>query len=71
MYEIEKGIERPEIARPDRVTKYPWSMLEIGDSFFVPNKKPGRVGAAVRAKKFGFKFSERTVDGGVRIWRIA
>ena len=41
MYEIEKGIERPEIARPDRVTKYPWSMLEIGDSFFVPNKKLG------------------------------
>lgn len=47
--------------------------LEVGDSF-VPEGPPGRGGReyyGCAAKKSGFKFCSRLVDGKLRVWRIA
>lgn len=80
MYEIEKGIAPPAIhAR----AKYPFAVMEIGDSFFVPatEEEHKKLAASVRMsasqfarrnrKATGKKFTTRSVTGGVRCWRIA
>ena len=61
---------------PDRIagdrSKYPWIEMNIGDSFFVPGRKiesfSGQVVSA--SKRFGTKYTCRTEDNGVRVWRI-
>ena len=70
MYQIEKTVSIPA-----SIGKYPFSEMQVGDSFFVP------VGDATRAqvsnaaspwgKKHGRRFTVRTVDGGCRCWRVA
>lgn len=72
MYEIDKDVPVPTNAVGGS-PKYPWGTMERGDSFFVPNVPKGRLTAAVWAaqKKSGFRFTTRTVDGGIRVWRIA
>ena len=68
MIEIEKGIPVPARGRKE---KYPWSRLEVEDSFFVAGAKTKRFAAADGArKKYGFKITIRTVDGGIRVWRV-
>jgi hypothetical protein len=62
---IEKGVPVPH---GHRTTKYPWPEMEIGDSFFAPTKSPNPTNAQ---KRYGYKFTCRTVDGGYRVWRIA
>ncbi len=73
MYEIEKNVEIPPDGRGS--PKYPFGKLEIGDSFFVPNKKLGSISTLVTWHKThrgkGKNFTCRTVEGGVRVWRIA
>ena len=74
-YKIEKGVEMP---RPPQV--YPWAEMEVGDSFLAPceSGEKERVGNRIRnaAAKFvevrglDWKFRIRSVDGGVRIWRV-
>ena len=66
---IEKNIPMP--ART-RTSKYPFDKLTVGDSFFVQAKK-GTLAAAANsaAKRLGWKFSVRVVEGGVRVWRVA
>jgi hypothetical protein len=51
--------------------KYPFAKLEVGDSFFVPGIKMSVLSSAASGarKRTGFKFTTRTVDGGVRTWR--
>lgn len=73
-YKIEKGVPTPH--KTDRV--YPFSQMEIGDSFFIPNlsTSDGRyqsVSSAGRGqfKRHNKKFSMRSENGGVRVWRIA
>ena len=70
MYQIEKGIPMPE-GKPG--SKYPFDGMKVGDSFLVPRKDRSCVSSAATAysKKYGTKFSMRTVDGVLRIWRIA
>ena len=70
-YTIEKNVKIPS-----HVTgrmKYPWSEMEIGDSFFIEGKHTRNITGA--AQNYGshhnIKFTCRTVDGGVRVWRIA
>ena len=70
-FKIEKNVPLPRSR-----SKYPWTEMEVGDSFFVP----GRDGDAVigcfgkQAKDWGWKFSARTRHEqgifGVRVWRI-
>lgn len=55
-----------------RPPKYPWADLEVGDSFFVKGKRPIDLGEITQrmARRTGFRFITRTVQGGVRVWRI-
>lgn len=82
MYGIEKGIEMP--AHTSRRRRYPFTDMEVGDSFFVPldGRKAenlassisgsARSGRAARAN--GRRYVTRTVveNGvkGVRCWRV-
>ena len=68
---IEKGIPVPKTNRSDRRSKYPFGAMEVGDSFFVKNgniRNMSRI-SSTHAKKMSYRFSCRTVDGGVRVWR--
>lgn len=82
MFVIETGIEMP--TRPCRggPTKYPFAQMEVGDSFYFPASGESKVemrraigrmtsNASAWSKRLpGRKFSVRTVEGGVRIWRV-
>ena len=79
-FKIEKNIERPKWSH-GRSRKYPFSQMQVGDSFFVPvddDNGKQKIGASVRnaalaAVKRGAskgRFSSRQVEGGVRVWRI-
>jgi hypothetical protein len=73
-FQIEKGVPLPPLAVVSgRPTKYPWTEMAVGDSFFVPGQSSVKFsGNITSAKKMtGFKFTTRTVDGGVRVWRTA
>ena len=69
MYEIEKNIEIPS----NKHQKYPWDDLEVGDSFLMPdgNLNQARSASNSWAMRHNVEFAVRTVDGGVRVWRIA
>lgn len=53
--------------------KYPWGDMQIGDSFLAKKAKLGTISSVAyrAAKRLGFKFSCRTENNGVRVWRIA
>lgn len=72
MYQIEKSIPIPPAA--GRTSQYPYALMEVGDSFFVPRTKEKSVGVSTshaRNKFPGRKFATRRVDNGVRVWRVA
>lgn len=56
-------------------TRYPWADMEVGDSFFVPNKRSANMAstASSAGQRLGRVFVVRTVreggENGVRIWR--
>lgn len=52
--------------------KYPWAEMEVGDSFLVKNVRQQHMGqlASAAGARLGRKFSTRTVENGVRVWRI-
>lgn len=71
MYKIEKNISYPK--KRDR--KYPFSEMEIGDSFFVPhkdmkNKNVLSTAAFYHSRSENKQFRTQTVSDGVRCWRI-
>lgn len=69
-YPIEKGIQGPII----RVRRfYPYNEMEVGDSFFVPGAKISHVTACSTyhaRHNPGKRFTARTMEGGVRVWRV-
>jgi hypothetical protein len=74
--EIEKNIPIPNPFSKKRL--YPFDKMEVGDSFFVQSDNPKtiqkRLSVAInkyRRENITAKFSMRTVEGGVRCWRIA
>jgi len=70
-YIIEKDV--PFLAKGGDGLKGHLCLCEVGDSIFVAEGNSNRVGAAGRnaaKSKPGIKFTTRTVEGGVRIWRI-
>ena len=79
-FKIEKNIELPKRSS-GRPSKYPFSEMKVGDSFFIPVADhidiwnvAGAVRnaanmARIRDKTIG-RFSTRKVEGGVRVWRI-
>lgn len=71
-YKIERGIPIPPRNRGTRDPKYPFRDLRVGDSFYVPNKKVQDLSRVAQywAHKDNTKFSFRSIDDGVRCWRI-
>jgi len=73
MIEIQKNI--PLISISKRMNKYPFSIMDVGDSFLFPlNEGPGHTerAAVSYASKANEpkKFTTRTTREGIRCWRI-
>jgi hypothetical protein len=69
---IESGVPLPP--HQARNAKYPFSAMQIGDSFFVPNVTVSSLAgcmAHARHRDAGRIYTSRTVEGGVRVWRTA
>lgn len=74
---IDAGIPMPE-PRATRVV-YPYKEMEVGESFLVePKGKETKNLLAVvcnrnnaMAKKLGRKFRAKTMEDGIRVWRVA
>ena len=79
---------QPDVPLPkpfDSRCKYPWRLMEVGDSFFVPVEASGdphlvlpairrvlsavRSGIVYRHKKSAERFTCRRDESGVRVWR--
>lgn len=73
MIEIEKGVPVPtEEGKRAKRSKYPFAMMEVGDSFEVVNApKSFLVTVHVNGKRLGYKFTTRKTENGRRVWRIA
>lgn len=72
--QIDKSVPVPACVGPGRPFVYPWPEMQVGDSiFFAGETSQGNAAQAARhyAKERGLRFISRSVDGGVRIWRIA
>jgi hypothetical protein len=61
-----------DVPLPVSRKKYPYTDMDVGDSFFVPEGKLQLVcNYNYRAgKRLGLKFIARKEDGGVRVWRV-
>jgi hypothetical protein len=63
-----------DIPAPPRL-KYPFDIMEVGDSFSLPSSEAIRVGNLARAwgkrHNANAKFMVRVGDDGARIWRIS
>jgi hypothetical protein len=72
---IQKSVPIPSKSGGARPRLYPFGDMKVGDSFFVPNGRLRTIGHCWRSfrktHKSKWKFTARTVDGGVRCWRIA
>lgn len=73
---IDSGIPLP--TRKGRGLSYPFDDLDIGDSFFVPNRSSSDIQACkalAKQRRPGTDYTTRTavVDGtsGIRVWRTA
>ncbi len=68
---IERGIPLARDGRGRR-SSLPWEDMQIGDSFLVPRGKINNCCkiAGDHALRRGTKYACRTVEGGVRIWRM-
>ena len=71
MIKIEKGVPPPLAEGRKRLT-YPWSKMEVGDSFFVAGKKRHDLVSAMKlaTRKLQAGFVSAQVEGGVRVWRV-
>ncbi len=78
-YPVEAGVPLPK-AKKGR-SKYPWSQLEVGESFFVPNRRSNSfyVPAKKQGDLLGRTFTVRpatrndkdgSVETGTRVWRV-
>ena len=76
MYQIEDSVPIPDDGRKDgrggHNRKYPFYELQVGHSFFVPNRAPASLSAQITHAqvKSGFRFTRRGENGGVRVWRV-
>ena len=75
MIEVEANISMPmDCGRGrGRPALYPWAEMKAGDSFFVPGKPIASVSplASIRGRTHDEKYTCRSMDGGVRVWRVA
>ena len=66
---IQKNIPVPPRTRPLR---FPFDKMKVGDSFLVKGVKPANLyqSAHTYGRRMKEKFLVRSVDGGVRCWRV-
>jgi hypothetical protein len=81
-FKVEPNIPLPNIPRGAQPSpaRYPWAEMKIGDSFFIPllNKTLINVrgGLQIDLKKYylqegvKIKITTRSIDNGLRVWRI-
>jgi hypothetical protein len=77
---IEDSVPLPASWNNGRPEKYPWRSLEMGQSFLVPydtGKTKAEMAKKISNRAFdaqkrlgGRKFSVRSTDEGVRVWRV-
>lgn len=70
---IESNIPIPGRVGIGRTSPYPWAQLEVGESFFIPQKAVASIGGSKKwfELKLLRKFARRAENGGVRVWRIS
>jgi hypothetical protein len=71
-FKIDKGV--PMSVGTGRRSSYPFSTMEVGDSFFVSKTKSVetiRSAASWHGTRNNKKFSVRKHDDGHRVWRVA
>lgn len=69
---IEKQIPIPPVGyEPIKYeTKYPFRDMKVGDSIFIQSAKKTISHARYWEAVTNFKFTQRRLKGGIRIWRI-
>lgn len=80
MIQIDRNIPLPVAQEVVAKTRYPFDVMNVGDSFLVPTEE-GRTGrqlmqrvspaASRHASRNGRKYALRIVEEGVRVWRVA
>ena len=75
-YEIDRAIPIPPPSRGPGAVKYPWAVMEVGDSFFVPGITKDNIYSSIKnASRDGRSFVARRVTEngvrGLRVWRAA
>lgn len=74
MLTIDKNIPIPTERTHSTAKKYPFGDMEVGDSFLVPGKKKvSQMGSTIpnARARYGFEFTSKLEEGGLRIWRIS
>jgi len=69
----QKFVINKDIPVPEHVTRnniYPWSEMEVGDSFYFTESKV-RCSATCWGKRHNITFTTRTWGDGWRIWRTS
>jgi hypothetical protein len=72
-YKIEDNVPLP-LTFGGTASKYPFDKLQVGQRFVVTDGKSidsVRTSAYQAGRRLGMKFATRTVDGGLRVWRVA
>lgn len=70
-FKIDAGVEIPPTTR-ERGSKYPFTDMKRGESFFAPTTKDNlyRVAWFFKKKHEDFNFKVRAEGDGARIWRV-
>lgn len=75
-FKIEKSIPLPPprrgSAKPTKYRRLPLKEMEIGDSFFCRTKDSltERLSMQNAARRLGMKVAIRSMNGGIRVWRV-
>lgn len=70
--DIESNVPMPT-RRKNNPCKYPFGDMKVGDSVFFEGASTSSkeyVAAFLAGRRHGFRFCGRSMDGGLRIWRI-
>ena len=69
---IDRNIPFPPPSTRGRLPIYPWRILEVGESFLVDSSKVSMHSqASLMGAKTGKRFSVRSTEAGLRVWRTA
>lgn len=70
-FKIDKGIKMPNGSVNTKSSKYRWGDLKVGDSVLLNTPSAGYFHAKKATKDLKPRqFKAKTVEGGVRVWRI-